>query len=70
MQKVYADKTLKVDNNSQFAVPANMQSDIYLNYDSNVQPGAEAEDQGNGAADDYLDVGQYWEETQPAPSAK
>ncbi|MET7001398.1 penicillin-binding protein 1A [Chitinophaga defluvii] len=70
MQKVYADKTLKVDNNSQFAVPANMQSDIYLNYDSNVQPGAEAEDQGNGAADDYLDVGQYGEETQPAPAAK
>ncbi|MRG47233.1 penicillin-binding protein [Chitinophaga sp. SYP-B3965] len=69
MQKVYADKTLGVDPNSTFPIPANLHNDLYFNYDSNVQPGAEAEDVGNGAATDYepaVDVGDYGEPTEPA----
>ncbi|HEY0611955.1 MAG TPA: transglycosylase domain-containing protein [Chitinophaga sp.] len=67
-QKVYADKTLKVDDKAQFTIPATLHNDIYLNYDSNVQPGAEAEDVGSGSASDYIDVTQYGEEA--APEAK
>ncbi|UYQ91656.1 transglycosylase domain-containing protein [Chitinophaga horti] len=52
-QKVYADKTLGIDPNSTFPIPANMRTDLYLNYDSNMESGAEADDVGNGAADDY-----------------
>ncbi len=52
-QKVYADKTLGIDPNSTFPVPPNMRGDLYLNYDSNVESGAEAEDVGNGAASDF-----------------
>ncbi|MGN7720774.1 transglycosylase domain-containing protein [Chitinophaga sp. 22620] len=68
MQKVYADKTLGIDPNSKFPIPANMQNDLYFNYDSNVQPGAEAEDYGNGAASDYetIDLRDYGEPTEPA----
>ncbi|ASZ14436.1 transglycosylase domain-containing protein [Chitinophaga pendula] len=64
MQKVYGDKTLKVDDKSKFTVPANMQSDIYLNYENNVAPGAEAEDVGSGSASDYeyIDVEKYGED--------
>ncbi|WP_298740112.1 transglycosylase domain-containing protein [uncultured Chitinophaga sp.] len=67
MQKVYADKTLKIDSKSQFPIPATLHNDIYLNYDSNVQPGAEAEDVGSGSASDYIDVTQYGEEAAPEP---
>lgn len=73
MQKVYADKTLGIDPESKFPVPANMQNDLYFNYDNNVQPGAEADDYGNGAASDYetLDLRDYGEPAQPAaPPAK
>ncbi|WP_217601598.1 penicillin-binding protein 1A [Chitinophaga sp. GbtcB8] len=67
-QKVYADKTLKIDSKAQFSIPPTLQNDIYLNYDSNVKPGAEAEDVGSGSASDYIDVSQYGEE--PAPAEK
>lgn len=69
MQKVYADKTLGIDSKSTFPIPANMHNDLYFNYDSNVQPGAEAEDVGNGAATDYepvVNVGDYGEPVEPA----
>lgn len=69
MQKVYADNTLGVDPKSTFPIPANLHNDLYFNYDSNVQPGAEAEDVGNGAATDYepvVNVGDYGEPTEPA----
>ncbi len=68
MQKVYADKTLGIDPSSTFPVPANMRNDLYFNYESNVQPGAEAEDVGNGAASDYetIDVSEYGEPAEPA----
>lgn len=61
-QKVNADKTLKIDNTAKFNIPASLHNDIYLNYDSNVQPGAEAEDVGSGSASDYIDVTDYGEE--------
>ncbi|HEY8915934.1 MAG TPA: transglycosylase domain-containing protein [Chitinophaga sp.] len=67
-QKVYADKTLKIDPKAQFSMPPTLNNDIYLNYDSNVKPGAEAEDVGSGSASDYIDVSQYGEE--PAPAEK
>lgn len=53
MKKVYANKSLGYDANSTFPVPANMRDELYFNYDSNVESGAEAEDVGNGAASDY-----------------
>jgi len=54
MQKVYADPTLKISSNDHFPIPPNMsQDDIYMNYESNVKPGAESENVGNGSADDY-----------------
>ncbi|WP_423736286.1 transglycosylase domain-containing protein [Chitinophaga caseinilytica] len=63
MQKVYADKTLGIDPASKFPIPPNMRNDLYFNYENNVQPGAEAEDVGNGGASDYesVDVGAYGE---------
>ncbi|HEU4553149.1 MAG TPA: transglycosylase domain-containing protein [Chitinophaga sp.] len=69
-QKVYADKTLKIDNKSTFPIPPTLHNDIYLNYNSNVQPGAEAEDVGSGSASDYIDVSQYGEEPAPAEPRK
>lgn len=73
MQKVYADKTLGIDPKSTFPIPANLRSDLYFNYESNVQPGAEAEDVGNGAASDYqtIDLRDYGEPVQETtPPAK
>ncbi|WP_341837769.1 transglycosylase domain-containing protein [Chitinophaga pollutisoli] len=63
LQKVYADKTLGIDPNSKFPIPPNMHNDLYFNYENNIQPGAEAEDVGNGGASDYesIDVGAYGE---------
>ncbi len=69
MQKVYADKTLGIDPNSKFPVPPNMHNDLYFNYENNIQPGAEAEDVGNGGASDYesIDVGAYGEPVEQQP---
>ncbi|WP_109697644.1 transglycosylase domain-containing protein [Chitinophaga deserti] len=69
MQKVYADKTLGIDPKSTFPIPANMHNDLYFNYESNIQPGAEAEDVGNGGASDYesVDVGAYGEPVEQQP---
>ena len=54
MQKVYADPTLKISSSDHFPVPPNMsEDDIYMNYESNVKPGAESDNVGNGSADDY-----------------
>ncbi len=64
MQKVYADKSLKIDPKATFPIPPGMQTDINLNYDSNVPPEAQGDDQGNGNASDYLDVSDYGEPTQ------
>lgn len=65
MKKVYADKTLAFDPKSTFPVPANLHNELYFNYDSNVQPGAESEDIGNGEASDYeyIDLEKYDEPT-------
>ncbi|WP_308199085.1 penicillin-binding transpeptidase domain-containing protein [Chitinophaga sedimenti] len=70
-QKVYEDKTLGIDPNSTFPIPPNMRSDLYLNYESNVESGAEAEDVGNGGATDYgypAEDNPY--DDQPAPATK
>ncbi|MGN7820597.1 transglycosylase domain-containing protein [Chitinophaga sp. 22536] len=53
MQKVFADNTLKVTSSDKFPVPANMTDETYSNFDTNVKPGAEAEDIGNGSESDY-----------------
>ncbi|PSL42654.1 penicillin-binding protein 1A [Chitinophaga niastensis] len=54
MQKVYADPTLKIGSSDHFPIPANMSDDdVHMNYESNVKPGAESENVGNGSADDY-----------------
>lgn len=53
MQKVFADNTLKVNSTDKFQVPANMTDETYSNFDTNVKPGAEAEDIGNGSESDY-----------------
>ncbi|RBL92341.1 transglycosylase domain-containing protein [Chitinophaga flava] len=53
MQKVYADNTLKVSAADKFPIPANMTDETYSNFDTNVKPGAEAEDIGNGSESDY-----------------
>jgi penicillin-binding protein 1A len=61
-QKVYADKSLKIDDKATFAIPASIENENYSNIQSNVPPGAEAEDQGNGGANDYYDVNKLEEE--------
>ncbi|NML37393.1 penicillin-binding protein [Chitinophaga sp. G-6-1-13] len=53
MQKVFADNTLKVTSSDKFPVPANMTDETYSNFDTNIKPGAEAEDIGNGSESDY-----------------
>lgn len=57
-QKVYADKTLGIDKEVRFAQPEQMRSEALYDYmhiiDQTPPPGAEGEDQGNGAADQYL----------------
>jgi penicillin-binding protein 1A len=76
MQKVYADPTLKISANDHFPIPPNMEEDnIYMNYDSNVQPGAESDNVGNGSADDYgsgaaSDYASPGYDEQPAPKPK
>lgn len=57
-QKVYADKTLGIDKDARFAQPEQMRNEVMYDYmniiDQSPLPGAEGEDQGNGAADQYL----------------
>lgn len=57
-QKVYADKTLGVEKSARFVQPENMRNEAMFDYmniiDQAPPPGAEGEDQGNGAADQYL----------------
>jgi penicillin-binding protein 1A len=69
-QKVYADKSLKIDEKASFAIPASIENDIYTNYQSNIAPGAEAEDQGNGGANDYIDVNKYEEDATKQAEAR
>ncbi|GAA3924453.1 penicillin-binding protein [Chitinophaga oryziterrae] len=60
-QKVFADKSLKIDEKATFAIPASIENS-YTPYEDNIKPGAESEDQGNGAASDYYDVNKLEEE--------
>ncbi|KIC91403.1 transglycosylase domain-containing protein [Flavihumibacter sp. ZG627] len=57
-QKVYADKTLGIDKDARFAQPEQMREEALYDYmniiDQTPPPGAEGEDQGNGAADQYM----------------
>jgi penicillin-binding protein 1A len=57
-QKVYADKTLGIEKEARFVQPENMRNEALFDYmniiDHAPPPGAEGEDQGNGAADQYL----------------
>lgn len=59
-KKAYADKTLGLDKQAKFVQPENMRSEMLYDY-MNIQdqappPGAEGQDEGNGAADEYLGV--------------
>lgn len=57
-QKIYADKTLGIEKDARFVQPENMRNEAMFDYmniiDHAPPPGAEGEDQGNGAADQYL----------------
>ncbi|SHK81335.1 penicillin-binding protein 1A [Chitinophaga jiangningensis] len=59
MQKVHADPTLKVTPNDKFIMPASMANESYEDFNSNVAPGAEAENTGNGTEQDYIDASGY-----------
>jgi penicillin-binding protein 1A len=57
-KKAFADKTLGLDRQAKFVQPENMRAEMLYDY-MNIQdqappPGAEGEDEGNGAADEYL----------------
>ncbi len=56
-KKVYADKTLGIDKNAKFSQPANMDNEInsadYMPTIEESDPGAQGDDQGVGAAQDY-----------------
>ncbi|ATL49619.1 peptidoglycan glycosyltransferase [Chitinophaga caeni] len=52
-QKLLNDKTLGYDSKSTFPIPPNFHEDLYLDYKTDVLPGAEAENTGNGSAEDY-----------------
>ncbi len=78
MQKVHADPTLKISPNDKFIMPASMANESYEDFNSNVAPGAEAENTGNGSEQDYIDASGYGddfatpgadkpEEKKPAP---
>lgn len=69
-QKVFADKTLKMDPTAPFSIPASFDKDEYQNFQDNTPSEAQPEDQGNGAGEDYIDVGKYGEPTAPPPPAK
>jgi penicillin-binding protein 1A len=57
-KKAFEDKTLGLDKQAKFVQPENMKSEMLYDY-MNIQdqappPGAEGQDEGNGAADEYL----------------
>ncbi|TWW01386.1 transglycosylase domain-containing protein [Chitinophaga pinensis] len=54
-QKVYADKTLKIDDKATFSIPQSITSEFYQTVQDNVKPGAEADDHGNGNESDYTE---------------
>jgi len=60
-QKVYADKSLKIDEKATFSIPASIENG-YAPFQDNIPPAAEATDQGNGSADEYYDVNKLEEE--------
>lgn len=57
-KKVFEDKTLGLDKQAKFVQPENMKSEMLYDYmniqDQSPPPGAEGQDEGNGAADEYL----------------
>jgi penicillin-binding protein 1A len=60
-QKVFADKTLKIDPNMKFSIPESFT--VPQNVDYSVKPPAQAEPTGNGSAEEYIDVSEYGEPT-------
>lgn len=56
MKKVYADKTLHIDQDAQFDLPPVPDVTSPFTMDPNVPPGQEAPNSGNGNANDYFDV--------------
>ncbi|MBL7745530.1 MAG: transglycosylase domain-containing protein [Chitinophagaceae bacterium] len=71
-KKVYADKTLGIEQSVKFAKPADMENEInsadILNIIENVEPGAEGQDQGVGTEDDYnINNGYIGPESKPVP---
>ena len=65
-QKVYADKSLKIDDKATFSIPASIENENYSNFQDNLPPDAQAPDAGNGGAEDYgegyLDVNKLEED--------
>lgn len=59
-KKVYADKTLGIDKMARFVQPEQMRNEAQFDYmniiDHTPPPGAEGEDQGNGNANEYLNL--------------
>jgi penicillin-binding protein 1A len=57
-KKAFEDKTLGLDKQAKFVQPENMKSEMLYDYmniqDQSPPPGAEGQDEGNGAADEYL----------------
>jgi penicillin-binding protein 1A len=60
-QKIYADKTLGIDQNARFVQPEKLRNEAQFDYmniiDQAPPPGAEGEDQGVGNASEYMDEG-------------
>lgn len=60
-QKIYADKTLGIDQNARFVQPEKLSNEAQFDYmniiDQAPPPGAEGEDQGVGNANEYMDEG-------------
>ncbi|QHS60391.1 penicillin-binding protein 1A [Chitinophaga agri] len=63
-QKVYADKTLKIDEKATFSIPQSINSEFYETFEPNQEGGAIPVDQGSGTAEEYgaepaIDVNEY-----------
>ncbi len=62
-KKVYADKTLGIEQDAKFAKPAELENEInsadIMNIIDNVEPGGQGEDQGNGTENDYNNNNEY-----------
>jgi penicillin-binding protein 1A len=72
-KKVYADKTLGIEQNAKFAKPAELENEINsADLDvliDNVEPGAEGQDQGVGTEQDYNINNDYiGPESKPLPA--